>query len=102
MPTVPGYSRVIDDADGPRATVRLPRLAEPVSVAAREALTEVIDRNQRLTDHLALLEMLLAVGPTVRDAGAMEDALSLLDAIEEGLATSIAALREACGSVGHS
>ena len=72
--------------------------AERTALGAREALTQVMSRSSRFGEHLTLIEMLLAVGPTVRDAGALEDALDTLDSMEKEIRDGVRALREVCGA----
>ena len=65
------------------------------NVAARGALSDLMKRCSKVDQQLALVEMLFAVGPEVRDEGALEEALQGLETIEDELAADLANLRRA-------
>jgi hypothetical protein len=69
------------------------------NVAARGALSDLMNRCSKVDQQLALVEMLFAVGPEVRDEGALEEALQGLETIEDQLAGDLANLRQACSEV---
>jgi hypothetical protein len=71
----------------------------PSSVAARGALVDVTSRCADIDQQLALVEMLFAVGPDGGDEGALGEALSGLEKIEDELAADLARLRRACNDV---
>ena len=58
-----------------------------------------MNRCSKVDQQLAILEMLFAVGPEVRDEGALTEALCGLERIEGELASDLATLLRACRDV---
>jgi hypothetical protein len=73
-------------------------LAPPASAAAREALTEAVNRCSTLGKHLAFVEMLMALG-SARESGSLEVALEQLRAMEDELERSVSGLLQTSGVV---
>jgi hypothetical protein len=71
----------------------------PSVVAARQALTAVPSACSKLEQQLALVEMLLAVGPEVRDRGTLEQALDALELLENEFAAHVAKLLGSCAAI---
>jgi hypothetical protein len=71
----------------------------PSSVAARGAFEGLMNMSSKIDQQLAFVEMLLAVGPEVRDQGALEEALGTLESIEIGLSADLEKLLRACAAV---
>jgi hypothetical protein len=71
----------------------------PSTVTARSALGDLMNSCSKVDQQLALVEMLFAVGPEIRDRNALEDALQGLETIEDELDVDLAKLLSACGEV---
>jgi hypothetical protein len=71
----------------------------PSSVAARNALSDVTNSSSKIDQQLAIVEMLFAVGPDVRDDGALEEALDELKRLEDELAADLARFLRASSDV---
>jgi hypothetical protein len=71
----------------------------PSTVVARQALTSATGATSKLEQQLDLVEMLIAVGPEVRDQGTLQESLRALAALEDDLAARVAELTRACGDV---
>jgi hypothetical protein len=75
---------------------------QPSTLASRQALSFVSKATSSIDQQLALIEMLIAVGPAVREQGALDDALRALGRMEEQFRTSVTNLVRACSDVGGS
>jgi hypothetical protein len=62
------------------------------SIAARSALGDLMKSCSKVDHQLALVEMLFAVGPEIRDQNALEEALDGLETIEGELYADLAKL----------
>jgi hypothetical protein len=71
----------------------------PSSQAARQALDGVSNATSAIDQQLAIIEMLVAVGPEVREKGTMREALRLLKALQDDLGKTVAELSRACDEV---
>ena len=68
--------------------------------ASRQALSVVTKATSSIDQQLALIEMLIAVGPEVREQGALDEALRALARMEEQFRGSVTDLLRACSDVG--
>jgi hypothetical protein len=71
----------------------------PSALEARQALAGVTSTTASIDQQLALIEMLIAVGPEVRERGTLQESLRALEGMEDELGKSIAELLSACGRV---
>jgi hypothetical protein len=71
----------------------------PSSVAARQALTAVTKATVDVDQQLALIEMLIAVGPEVREQGTLDESLRALRRLEDELGRSMADLFRTCRDI---
>ncbi|HVU49745.1 MAG TPA: hypothetical protein VHL80_03605 [Polyangia bacterium] len=71
----------------------------PSTLAARQALAGVTKAAAGLEQQLDLIEMLIAVGPEVREQGTFQEALRGLEGVESELGRCVAALIKACGDL---
>ena len=71
----------------------------PSSLAARQAFAGLANVSSNIDQHLALIEMLIAVGPEVREERTLHEALRTLKKLEEEISQSVADLVKACGDV---
>jgi hypothetical protein len=71
----------------------------PSSLAARQALSGVTKAASNIDQHLALIEMLVAVGPEVREQGTLDETLRVLAKMEDEFSKRVAELLRACGAV---
>ena len=74
----------------------------PSNRASRQALSVVTETTSTIDQQLALIEMLIAVGPEVREQGALDEALRALAKMEEQFRGSVTDLLRACSDVGGS
>jgi hypothetical protein len=75
---------------------------QPSNLASRQALSVVTNTTSSIDQQLALIEMLIAVGPEVREQGALDEALHALGRMEEQFRSSVTDLVRACSDVGGS
>ena len=102
--TLRGYSVAFEGSEPPRSSQARPHwpadsrlgLRAP-SPAARQAITSVTDATANIDEQLALIEMLIAVGPEVREEGTLHETLSMLQRLEHELGRRVAELVKACG-----
>jgi hypothetical protein len=74
----------------------------PSNLASKEALSVVTKTTSSVDQQLALIEMLIAVGPEVREPGALDEALRALERMEEQFRRSVTDLLRACSDLGGS
>jgi hypothetical protein len=73
---------------------------EPLEIGTQnQALTGVANATSNIDQHLALVEMLIAVGPEVRDEGTLHEMLRALKKLEDEFSKSVTELLKACGDV---
>jgi hypothetical protein len=75
---------------------------QPSNLASRQALSVATKTTSTIDQQLALIEMLIAVGPEVREQGALDEALRALERMEEQFRGSVAQLLRACSDLGFS
>ena len=71
----------------------------PSSLAARQALAGLAKASSNIDQHLALIEMLIAVGPEVREERTLHESLRALKKLEDEIGQSVADLVKACDDV---
>jgi hypothetical protein len=71
----------------------------PSSIAARQALSTLAKATSNIEQHLALIEMLIALGPEVREKGTLDESLQALKKMEDDLSKGIAGVLRSCDDI---